>query len=323
MIVYNGQVKNIVCKQGVVLVIKGNISLKRISQEIKSKQSFYILTHKLPDGDTLGSAYALGYALKKQGKSVKILCHDLIPDKYKFLCNKLDQNMNDFDPEMIISVDVADRDLLGDNLEEFKNKIDICIDHHISNCLYATYSFIDQEAAATAEVIYDLICEMKIDIDENIASCIYTGISTDTGCFKYRNTRVKTHFIAAKMIECGANHAYINKIMFDTHSKAHMILKGLVINSMEVYFDGKCALISITNNLKEQAQKFCDQCKIRDEDLEGLSSIPRSIEGVLVGVTMRENSDGNFKISLRTEKDINASDICSKFSGGGHAAAAG
>ena len=157
---------------------------------------------------------------------------------------------------------------------------------------------------------------MNVKIDNKIAECIYTGISTDTGCFKYSNATPKTYRIAADMIELGARSAFINRLMFDTKSKQRVELEKLVLETLEFFCDDKCAVVYVTHDMQVKSGTA-------DDDIEGISSIPRGIKGVQVGVTLREKENGIFKISLRTNDELNASDICKKFGGGGHPAAAG
>lgn len=198
----------------------------------------------------------------------------------------------------------------------YKDKIDICIDHHGSGKKYAKQCFIDPKAAATAEIIYDLINLLNIKIDIPIANCIYTGISTDTGCFKYSNTTSKTHKIASKLLDIGADVYKINKAMFDMKSKARIKLEKLVMDTLEFSLDDKCASICITNEMIEKT-------KVDDSEIDGFASIPRCIDGVLIGVTIREKGNELYKVSIRTGEEIQANLICEHFGGGGHSASAG
>lgn len=290
------------------------VSLKEIADALLENDYFYILTHRYPDGDTLGSAAALLRALNKMGKHAKVLCNDEIAEKFEYLFDCVKDE--DFSPKFIISVDVADLDLLGEKLSVYKDRIDICIDHHESNSILAKQCYVDPKAAATAEIIYDLIELLNVDIDIPTASCIYTGISTDTGCFKYSNTTSKTHKIAARLLDIGVDAYKINKVMFDTKSKARIELEKLVMDTLEFAFDDRCALICITSDMIEKS-------KVDDSEVEGFASIPICIDGVLVGITVREKENGLYKVSVRTGKEIQANLICEHFGGGGHKAAAG
>ncbi len=141
-------------------------------------------------------------------------------------------------------------------------------------------------------------------------------VSTDTGCFRYSNATAETHRIAAELIELGANSAEINRIMFDTKTKACVEVEREVLKNMEFYMDNQIALISLPVELIKRTGAF-------ESDLEGLPSIPRSIEGVLIGITMKEKEDGIWKASVRATPPADASAICQTFGGGGHKGAAG
>ena len=162
------------------------MSLTEIIENLKSHDDFYILTHQYPDGDTLGSAFALCRALQLQGKRARVLCPDVIAPKYEYLKRGI-KPQTDFEPKYIISVDVADANLLGRLKETYGGIVDMCIDHHSSNTGYAKCSYVDGTKAAAAEIIYEVIKLLGVDFDVDIASCIYTAISTDTGCFRYTN----------------------------------------------------------------------------------------------------------------------------------------
>lgn len=285
-----------------------------ISDKIKKSKSLFILTHRFPDGDTIGCAYAFCKAMLDMGKKAKVLCSDKIPDKFKFL----QRNMlsADFEPDCIISVDVADPKLLGPNLEQYASKVDISIDHHLIHKKFAKVTLVKPDEAAACQVLYDLFQYMGISINQDIATSLYTGIATDTGCFKYKNANSKTHRIAAELIDCGADFRMVNRLMFETKTRERILLERLVLESLEFHCDNKCALICITESMKKQAGAG-------DEDVDGFASIPREIQEVQIGVTIREKSDKKYKISLRTNPPYNAAEICQKFGGGGHDAAAG
>ena len=290
------------------------ISLLEIETILQQHDNFHILTHKSPDGDTLGSAFALCLALQRMGKQAKVLCSDEIPEKYDFLSKNV--RAQDFEPEYIISVDLADLQLLGRNLQHYADKIDLCIDHHPSNKRFAKRYYIEGDSAATAEIIYELLRLLSVDLDVDLANCIYTGVATDTGCFRHTNTTARTHRIAADVMSLGAEAFKINKIMFDTKSKARLDLERIALESMELFFADRCAIISISH---EELLSL----NVTDSDFDGISALPRQIEGVLVGVLIKEKEPGVFRVSVRTDDMIDASKICENFGGGGHKNAAG
>lgn len=291
-----------------------NVSLDKICSILNKKNNFYILTHQFPDGDTLGSANALCRALQKLKKNAKVLCSDKILKKYSILSKGIKKQ--EFEPEYIISVDVADTQLLGEKLFKYSDKIDLSIDHHSSNKEFAKLQYVEADSAATTEIIYAIINLLGVKIDKQIATCIYTGITTDTGCFKYANATPRSYRIAADMLEKGIDAFSINRIMFDTKSRSRLEIERLVLDSMEFFFDSHLAIIYVTREMLKKA-------RANESDIEGLASIPRQIEGVLVGVTLREKKDGTFKVSVRTDESINAAKICEKFGGGGHQCAGG
>lgn len=280
---------------------------------LKEHDDFLLLTHSSPDGDTLGSGHALLAALRQLGKRAKLICPDEIPQKFNLIaCNR----DGDFDHKTIIAVDVADDNLLGSLKETFEGKIDICIDHHGSNTKFSKLLYCEPYAAAACECVYKVITALGTEISPYIASCLYLGMSTDTGCFKFSNTTPRTMRFAAELMELGANYTEINRIMFETKSKERIAMERLVLENMEFYFDGKCAILTVTEDMI--ASTGCDRA-----DLDGITAISRQVEGVVIGVTIKEQLDGDFKVSLRTHEPYDAAQICALFGGGGHARAAG
>ena len=292
----------------------GIIDLKQTADILRANDNFLILTHRNPDGDTLGSAFALMYLLRAMGKTAMVQCCDKIPQKYSYMFSQSD--IGEPKNPYVIAVDVADENLLGPGVyEKYQGKVKLCIDHHVSNKGYADSLFL-RDCAATCEIIYDLFCMTGVEITKIIADCIYTGISTDTGCFKFANVTVSTHTIAAKLIAAGADFVEINKAMFETKSRGYFQLEAWALESLEMYFDGKCALMTIT-------QEMLKNSGTTESDCDGIAAIPRKIEGVMAGVTVRERTDGTYKISLRSHAPVDCTKICSKMGGGGHARAAG
>lgn len=290
------------------------LTLKKTAAYLKKNDNYIILTHASPDGDTLGSAYALYYALNEIGKTACVLCPDIIPQKYDYFARKTDHVSRE--NSTVVAVDVADERLLGALQEEFGGKIQLCIDHHVSNTRYAQNLYLDDDAAATAESMYELIEQMKVNINDVTAKALYTGIATDTGCFKYSNVTEKTHLIAAELYKYNINAPEINRLMFDTKSKSLLKLEQMVLSSAEFHFDDKCVLLPVTAEM--QKKTGCS-----GTELEGIAVISRSVEGVKVGITIKQTDVEEFKVSLRTYPPLDASAICRKIGGGGHIAAAG
>ncbi len=281
---------------------------------LANAEDIVILTHQYPDGDTIGSAYALYHALRAAGKRVRVECCDEIPEKYEYLLAEVTHEA--FEPQFVVAVDVADDKLLGSLKEVYGGRIDLCIDHHGSNTEYADYLLLKANYAAAAMVVCEVLYEMHTTLTSAIAECIYTGISTDTGCFKYSNADAYTHRMAPHMMEVGIRYDMINRTMFDVKSRARVELERLALSGMRFYRDGKIAVMPITCEMIAKSGAA-------ENDMEGLAPMPRQIEGVWVGVTMREKANGEFKISVRTGNHADASAICKRLDGGGHIRAAG
>ncbi len=290
------------------------IDVKECASLLKEYDNYLILSHRNPDGDTLGSAFALKRALALMDKKSMVRCIDEIHPKFSYLWKDVDNTDINFDK--IIAVDVADKKLLGEEYERlYGDNVFLCIDHHLSNREYAENLLLEDRAAA-AVVIYEVICQLGVEITPEIASCVYTGLATDTGCFMFSNTTPTVHRIAAEMMEKGADYTLINRLMFETKTLSYMKLEQMAVSTIESHFDGKCAIMTITQDMFRESGSSSSEC-------DGIAGIPRKIEGVLVGVTIRERHDGSYKVSLRTVEPIDASKICGKVGGGGHNRAAG
>lgn len=288
--------------------------IAEVAKLLREWDNILIISHASPDGDTLGSATALMRGLIRIGKNVSFRCGDSIDAKYQYLLDGLENR--EFEPDKVVTVDIADTKLMGTLKEPYKDRVDLAIDHHASHRPFGKIEWVEAGSASNAEMIYRLLRKMDIQIDEPMADAIYTGISTDTGCFRYQNVTASTHRIAADVIELGADAGNINRRMFETRSRAQNEAEIMALGAIEFFEDDKCAMLSVT-------REMMDKIGIRDSDLDALVSIPRQIEGVLIGITLKEREGGSFKVSVRTNEPASASEICIKLGGGGHKAAAG
>ncbi len=277
------------------------------------QQDILILCHKYPDGDTIGSAFALCRALLSLGKRANVMCGDILPTKFNYIYSDLEPQR--FSEKFIVAVDVADPALLGVLEKDYGSRVDLCIDHHMSNKLYAKQTLLDDEAAAAGEVVYSMLAPLGAALTKEIAIALYTAICTDTGCFRYSNVRARTHRIAAKLIETGIDFHNVNRTMFDTKTRARLLIERELFDSLDYRMGGRLAMMTLTQDMIERTGAT-------ESDIDGLSAIPRSIEGVQVGVLMREVGK-TFKLSVRTNDGIDASAICVQLGGGGHTEAAG
>lgn len=290
------------------------VDLKQCVEILKENDNFLVLSHEHPDGDTIGSAFALMAALKKIGKKRAFLCSDELPTDFSYIYSSFEADDIGENP-FVIAVDVADVHLLGTLAETYGQIIDLCIDHHMSNAYFSKKLLLEDRAAA-CEIVFEVVKALGVEIDEYIANCLYTGISTDTGCFRYQNTNAKTFRAVAELVDIGVNTKMINKLMFETKTKSFLKLELLARKTLEYHFNEKCAIITITQDMYEESGSNEHECY-------PITALPRQIEGVLVGAVIKEKKNGGFGISVRTEGDIDASEICARLGGGGHAGAAG
>lgn len=283
--------------------------------ELKAADDILILCHRNPDGDTLGSGFALLRALKALGKRAKLSCGDSIPAKFSYLYEGVEEES--FEEKFIVSVDVAERRLLGDAYnEKYGDRVDLAFDHHGKGKPFAKSTYCEPESASACEIIFGVVKALGVKISAEIASCLYTGVSTDTGCFRYSNVTPGTHRIAAELIENGADHARINVKMFETKSMNNIMLERMCLESLESYAEGKIAVITVTKAMLKE-------CNTDKSALDAIKPITRQIEGVEIGLTIKEEADGKTGISVRTSENYDASLICAHFGGGGHTRAAG
>ena len=247
------------------------------------------------------------------GKKRAFLCADEISADFSYMTDGF-ENDEVKDP-FIVAVDVADARLLGSIAADYADRVDLGIDHHASNTLFAKDTYVEDRAAA-CEIIFELAKDMGYKSNEYFRNCIYTGISTDTGCFRYQNTSALTFRIAAELMEQGIDSKTINKLMFETKTKSFLELERLSRETLEYHFGDRCAIITITQDMYEKSGAD-------EHQVYPITALPRQIEGVVVGAVMKEKPDGSYSISVRTDGDIDASEVCARLGGGGHKGAAG
>jgi len=297
-----------------------------------------IVAHINPDPDTLGSCLGLKQILNKLGKTAYIVCDTKVSEKicgYFDVAPELDTAYAEapgFEPGCMICVDAAAVSQIG-KFEKYysddvsKNKIDLVIDHHYINSFYGRENYVDNKAAATGEIIFDLAKELDFEIDRNFAKNIYCAIICDSGSFRYSATTVKTMTAAAELMSTGFDFAKLNRLIYQNKSLTQVATERLAYNSLNLCCDGKIAFVTITREMKKAAG-------LEGIELDGINEIPKMIQGVEVGVTIKEvdpMEDGEclpantkaFRISLRSNEYVNVADIAADFGGGGHIRAAG
>jgi len=278
------------------------------------RDDFLILTHRRPDGDTLGCAAGLCAALREIGKRAYVLENPETTARYvEYVADYLAPA--DFSPQTIISVDTADCKILQGNAGAYASRVDLSIDHHASNTGYAAYTCLDGNASC-GETVFDVLQALSGTISKASALPLYVAVSTDTGCFAYANVTPHTFSVAAALIAAGADHVSVNKKLFRTKTRARIALDGAIYSSLQYYHRDQIAVLVLT-------QELLTSCGVTEDDLDDVAAIPNQVEGVQIGIVVRELPTGGCKISVRTAPGVNANAICKHFGGGGHAMAAG
>ncbi len=290
------------------------IGLAKTAEILKTLDKVGILTHRNPDGDCLGSGYGLCLILRSMGKQAKVLCSDKPGDKFTpWFTDKT----ADFVPETYVTVDVATPELLGDyrHLAE-EGTVTLAIDHHPTNNGYAAQTCLESDSAATAELIALIADELCVPLTKDMATALYIGILTDTGCFQFSNTTPRTHRMAAAFMEAGAPAEELNRTFFGIKSRGRIQIESAALSGVEYAAGDKVAIVTVTEEMRKTAH-------VSDEELDGLAALPRQIEGVEIGVTLREKEKNVWRVSVRTNMTADASAVCAVFGGGGHVRAGG
>ena len=282
---------------------------------LKLRDNFLILTHKRPDGDTIGSAVGLCELLRALGKTAWLLpCLDATALFTDYLEGH--EAPEGFVPDTVVSVDVAGLGLLPPNAEPYRARIDLAIDHHPSNEFFAKETCLEADKSACGEIVWK-ICDRLGIMNPAIAVPLYVAVSTDTGCFVYGNTNPHTHRVAAALMEEDIPYQALNKKHFRTKSMSRMKLESIILREMHLYHDGAVAVAPISLTTLAEAGATTD-------DTEDIAAFVGQIEGVLHSATIRELKAGECKISLRTNPNfLNATATCARLGGGGHIAASG
>lgn len=279
------------------------------------RDNFVLLSHRKPDGDTLGSCAALCHGLRQLGKNAHILENDEVTPLLAPLVEGLTKPAAE-EGDLLIAVDVAADTMLPHACDHLKNSIDLRIDHHGSGREYTPNEYVDSRAAACAEMIWELLLDMGVEPDEKIAEAVYVGVSTDTGRFLYANTTSHTFDVAGDCAHFGADVFEWNRKIFDTNSLAKLKLHAWVVDHLKFLCDEKIVMCALPASVEEALG-------VDEDDLNNLSGFLRSIEGVCVAVLLRNADENNTKVSVRSIPGYNAASICELFGGGGHPGAAG
>ena len=301
-------------------------SLEALCRKLSEPENTLIICHTRPDGDAIGSAFALKAILQLMGSEAYCICADEVPKRLKFLTSPIqsssliDSLPGDFLPERIITVDTASVEQMGKLGPALADMVNIMIDHHKSGEKYADY-YVDTSAAATGEIIFKIATALLTDkgkqIPLDVCRCLYAAISSDTGCFKYSNVTPFTHMAAASLVRSGIDAAEINRLLFDAKSPARLNAERIGLENLKTCCNGRVAIIALDYDEITQAG-------VDTEELDAFIDVARCVDGVEVAFAVKQHEkDGKFRVSMRSNGSVDVSDICAVFGGGGHAKAAG
>ena len=279
------------------------------------RNDFCILTHRRPDGDTLGSAAALCRGLRNLGKTAYVLENDELTDRLSFLLDGLtkpEAGEND----TLVCVDVASPGMLQKEGAELEKRCALRIDHHGMATSFAPCELVDPDSASCAEIVWDVLQALGAPVDAAVAEAVYVGLSTDTGCFRFSNTTAHTFAAAAACAAAGADIYRLNQLLFETNTLSKLRMRSWIVENLQLFDDGKMAVVAIPRAVE-------DLLGVTEDDMDNISSFPRTVAGVEMAATLRQTKDGQTKISLRAIPGRDAAAVCANFGGGGHKGAAG
>lgn len=287
-------------------------TVAEICAALRAVEQCTIYMHHRPDGDTVGSAAALGKMLIKLGKTVYFACSDAITPRYSYLL--AGQRFAEQPVGTVIAVDIAAPDM-GGRFADVIRSADVVIDHHGSNAGFGKLNLIRGEAAACGEIVLDVV-EQLGKPDMEIAEALYVAIATDTGCFMHGNTTPDSHRKAAHLMEYGLDITALNRKLFVIKSRACLMARNRLLDTLELRCEGRLATLVLSLAVVRELGAT-------EDDLENIAGLGMNLEGVCAAATLREIKDGEYKVSLRSDGSLDAAAVCKAFGGGGHSMAAG
>lgn len=302
----------------------GNDSLKKIGEVLLGAKNVLLFPHTNADGDALGSCVALARGLRKSGVPCYVLVEDKIADNLDFLDHDGDGRYTTADghvfgdePDVCACVDNGDIERLPLRKDVFlRGRTKMCIDHHPTSKPFADFNYIDPSAAAAGEIIFDLLHEMHLEIDQQMGGALFAAITTDCGNFQYSNTTKKTFEIMTELMDAGFNLSEISNTIYQNNPVERIRVEAEILNTLELTADGHVAIAYVTGEM-------LDRCGALMEHTEGVINTLRGIAGVEVAVFLKEKDPSTIKVSMRSKSYANVSELCQRYGGGGHVRASG
>jgi len=301
------------------------IELSTVCDRLSAADCVLILTHTRPDADTLGSGVALREMLCTLGKKAAVICDDNIPKRLQFITGtasiREDTLPEDFTPDLIMSVDIATSKLLGSYEEKYAPLISLAIDHHALGTPFAAETCI-LPYGACGEILYELSEEWKRRgesvLTVKAAGSLWAAICSDTGSFKFESVTADTYRRVAALMDIGINHTEISHKLYDSRPLSQVMATKVALNDLHFYHDNRIAVINFTKQMREENN-------VTREDIDDIVSLTRSIDGVEVGMSIKQSDDDttSFHVSMRSNRLVDVSLLCAVFGGGGHKRASG
>ncbi|MBO7251172.1 MAG: DHH family phosphoesterase [Oscillospiraceae bacterium] len=282
---------------------------------LKEHDHFTILSHRRPDGDTVGSSAALCLGLRQLGKTAHVLENEEITQRFCWLHQGLTKKAVEAG-DTIVSVDVASPGMLPKAFAHLVDQITLRIDHHSSATSFTACELVDGDSASCAELVWDVLELAGVVMDSAVAEAVYVGVSTDTGCFRFSNTTAHSFATAAKCAAAGARAYKLNQELFETNTLGRLKMQAWIVDHMKLLRDGELAIVAIPKAVEEQLG-------VTEDDMDNISSFPRTVSGVCMAATLRETAEGDAKLSVRAIPGYDATEVTVLFGGGGHKGAAG
>jgi len=273
------------------------------------------LSHRRPDGDTIGSSAALCLGLRQLGKTAHVLCNAEVSPRFAWLHEGLTKESVE-EGDVLVSVDVASPGMLPKSFQHLLGKIQLRIDHHASATSFTDMELVDGGSASCAELVWDVLAMMGVRADRAIGEAVYVGVSTDTGCFRYANTTAHTFAVAAECARAQARIYELNQELFETNTLGRLRMQAWIVDHMQLLRGGEMAICAIPREVEESIG-------VTEDDMDNISSFPRTVAGVCMAATLRETADGDVKMSVRAVPGYDATLVTVPFGGGGHKGAAG
>ena len=285
------------------------------AQFLLTHNNFTILSHRRPDGDTVGSSAALCLGLRQLGKTAHVLENPEVSPRFRWLHEGMTKKEVE-EGDVIVSVDVASPGMLPKAFAHLLGSIQLRIDHHGSATSFTDVELVDAGSASCAELVWDVLVMMGMKADKAIAEAVYVGVSTDTGCFRFSNTTAHTFAVAAECARAEARIYELNQELFETNTLGRLRMQAWIVDHMRMLKGGEMAICAIPKAVEEEIG-------VTEDDMDNISSFPRTVAGVCMAATLRETGDGDVKISVRAVPGYDATKVATQFGGGGHKGAAG